>query len=151
MFPPGTRGRGEATLHETGLSCTRYRYFDNSLGRWLSPDPLGTAGGYNLLGFNGSPTLVSDPLGLKAEGKKAHSGDPSVESPGARSGSHTKRAREDFPDLHPQKKKDDSAPKTGDNKLNSDHLTPEQKKRLLCRIRADSSSFRAAPDTVLAA
>ncbi|MCA9626198.1 MAG: RHS repeat protein, partial [Myxococcales bacterium] len=62
------RLQGQYWDHETGLSCTRYRYFDNSLGRWLSPDPLGTAGGYNLLGFNGAPTLVSDPLGLKAEG-----------------------------------------------------------------------------------
>ncbi|MEZ4373772.1 MAG: hypothetical protein R3B07_23325 [Polyangiaceae bacterium] len=56
-----------------------------------------------------------------------------LRSPGARSGSHAKRAREDFPDLHPQKKKDGSAPKTGDNKLNSDHLTAEQKKHFDAR------------------
>jgi RHS repeat-associated protein len=49
---------------ETGLCFTRFRYFDPEVGRWLSPDPLGVAGGRNLFGFDGSPSVDVDPLGL---------------------------------------------------------------------------------------
>jgi RHS repeat-associated protein len=49
---------------ETGFSSTRSRYFDATTGRWLSPDPVGLRGGFNLFGFNASPTVVADPLGL---------------------------------------------------------------------------------------
>jgi RHS repeat-associated protein len=49
---------------ETGLCCTRFRYFDAEVGRWLSPDPLGFMGGRNLFAFSGSPTASADPLGL---------------------------------------------------------------------------------------
>ncbi len=55
---------GQYADDETGLTCTRFRYFDPDVGRWCSPDPLGLAGGRNLFAFNGSPTLVVDPLGL---------------------------------------------------------------------------------------
>jgi RHS repeat-associated protein len=54
---------------ETGLCHTRFRYFDPDRGRWISPDPIGVAGGANLFGFNGTPTSDVDPLGLCAEGK----------------------------------------------------------------------------------
>jgi RHS repeat-associated protein len=49
---------------ETGLCSTRFRYFEPETGRWLSPDPLGIAGGANLLAFDGNPILDTDPLGL---------------------------------------------------------------------------------------
>jgi RHS repeat-associated protein len=49
---------------ETGFSYTRFRYFDAKHGRWVSPDPLGIAGGGNLMGFNGSPSNDVDPFGL---------------------------------------------------------------------------------------
>lgn len=49
---------------ETGLSCTRHRYFDPSVGRWCSPDPLGIHGGLNLFSLDGAPTTTVDPLGL---------------------------------------------------------------------------------------
>ncbi len=55
---------GQVADEETGLSCTRFRYFDAEVGRWLSPDPLGITGGLNLFGFDGSPTTNVDPLGL---------------------------------------------------------------------------------------
>ena len=55
---------------ETGLCYTRFRYFEAFTGRWLSPDPLGVFGGINLLAFDGSPTVVSDPLGLESCTKK---------------------------------------------------------------------------------
>ncbi len=35
---------GQYADEETGLSHTRYRYFDPEVGRWCSPDPLGIAG-----------------------------------------------------------------------------------------------------------
>ncbi|MEZ4373768.1 MAG: RHS repeat-associated core domain-containing protein [Polyangiaceae bacterium] len=108
------RLQGQYWDHETGLSCTRYRYFDNSLGRWLSPDPLGTGGGYNLLGFNGSPTLVSDPLGLKVDGHHSHSGDPSVESPGTRKKgeehAHAEAGEQNHPPGHLEKRADRAEP-----------------------------------------
>src|SRR5690606_6201453 len=55
---------GQYADAETGLCSTRFRYFDGEAGRWLSPDPLGLDGGANLFGFDGTPTVDSDPLGL---------------------------------------------------------------------------------------
>ncbi len=57
---------GQYADEETGLCYTRFRYFDPEVGRWCSPDPLGIAGGYDLIGFNGSPTQAIDPFGLTA-------------------------------------------------------------------------------------
>src|SRR5262249_33296586 len=59
---------GQYADEETGLCYTRFRYFDPEVGRWCSPDPLGIAGGNNLLAFDGSPTAVVDPLGLATTG-----------------------------------------------------------------------------------
>ncbi|MBK8255237.1 MAG: RHS domain-containing protein [Polyangiaceae bacterium] len=50
---------------ETGLSATRYRYFDADQAKWISPDPIGLRGGMDLFGFGGNPTNTVDPLGLK--------------------------------------------------------------------------------------
>jgi RHS repeat-associated protein len=58
---------GQYADEETGLCYTRFRYFDARHGRWLSPDPLGIAGGTNLLAFDGSPTVAVDPLGLECQ------------------------------------------------------------------------------------
>jgi hypothetical protein len=42
-----------------------YRFYNPSLGRWLSRDPLGERGGINLYGFVGNnPVLNMDGLGL---------------------------------------------------------------------------------------
>jgi RHS repeat-associated protein len=49
---------------ETSLCYTRFRYFDPERSRWISPDPLGVAGGSNLFGFDGAPTIYADPFGL---------------------------------------------------------------------------------------
>jgi RHS repeat-associated protein len=50
----------------TGLSLTLYRAYDPNLGRWLSRDPLGEAGGLNLYGYVGNdPINLLDPFGLK--------------------------------------------------------------------------------------
>src|SRR5690606_37827 len=55
---------GQYADDETGLCWVRFRYFDASVGRWRSPDPLGVLGGPNLPAFDGSPLAGSDPLGL---------------------------------------------------------------------------------------
>lgn len=49
---------------ETGLSMTRFRYFDADAARWLSPDPLGFDGGNNAFAFEAAPTRGTDALGL---------------------------------------------------------------------------------------
>lgn len=55
---------GQYADKETGLCCTRFRYFEASTGRWLSTDPLGLGGGPNLLAWGPAPVLTEDPLGL---------------------------------------------------------------------------------------
>ena len=58
---------GQIADEETGLCWTRFRAFDPEVGRWLSPDPLGVEGGMDLFGFNGSPQILVDPLGLTGD------------------------------------------------------------------------------------
>jgi RHS repeat-associated protein len=59
---------GQYADDETGLTSTRFRFFDPEVGRWCSPDPLGLAGGLDLHGFDGTPTVHVDPLGLSTTG-----------------------------------------------------------------------------------
>lgn len=50
--------------YETGLTCYGYRYYNSSLGRWLSKDPIAEAGGNNLYQFCvNAPTIKIDRLG----------------------------------------------------------------------------------------
>lgn len=49
----------------SGWNLTLYRAYNPSLGRWLSRDPVGEAGGINLYGYVGNDPLARfDPLGL---------------------------------------------------------------------------------------
>jgi RHS repeat-associated protein len=49
----------------TGLMDLRARWYDPTLGRFLSEDPIGVAGGHNLYGYVGSnPLRYVDPFGL---------------------------------------------------------------------------------------
>ena len=51
---------------QSELLLTHYRAYDPQLGRWLSADPIGEAGGINLYGYvNGNPINGWDPLGLQ--------------------------------------------------------------------------------------
>jgi RHS repeat-associated protein len=53
---------------ETQLYCFPKRYYDPRTGRWLSRDPLGEAGGFNLYAYCGNdPVNRHDPLGLESE------------------------------------------------------------------------------------
>jgi RHS repeat-associated protein len=50
---------------ELGLHYNRFRYYDPALGRYLSRDPVGLAGGLNLYLYAGNdPVNRADPLGL---------------------------------------------------------------------------------------
>lgn len=58
------RLQGQYEDEETGLTSSRYRYFDSKSGNFLSSDPIGLAGG--LLPHQYAPNAVGwiDPLGL---------------------------------------------------------------------------------------
>ncbi len=50
---------------ETGLVYFGRRYYHPGLGRWLSRDPIGERGGFNIYGFvRSNPMQFVDPLGL---------------------------------------------------------------------------------------
>ncbi|MFN5869193.1 MAG: RHS repeat domain-containing protein, partial [Akkermansiaceae bacterium] len=49
---------------KSGLVLTWFRAYDAEVGRWLSADPLGEAGGINLYGYvGGNPINLIDPTG----------------------------------------------------------------------------------------
>nr|WP_221383022.1 RHS repeat-associated core domain-containing protein [Actinoplanes polyasparticus] len=49
---------------ETGLHYNRFRYFDPATARYLSPDPLGLAGGPTPTAYPANPLTTIDRLGL---------------------------------------------------------------------------------------
>ena len=56
---------GHWNHEESGLYLTHYRAYDSSLGRWLSTDPIGVAGGINLYSYvKNMSTMAVDRLGL---------------------------------------------------------------------------------------
>ncbi len=49
----------------TGLSYYGYRHYSAVIGRWITRDPIGEAGGINLYGFvQNDPVNMIDPFGL---------------------------------------------------------------------------------------
>lgn len=60
------RWQGQYADVETGLYYNRYRYYDPDLGRYLSQDPIGHAGGNpNFYAYVSDPNIWIDPLGLE--------------------------------------------------------------------------------------
>ncbi|OBY54826.1 bacteriophage T4 gp5 trimerisation domain-containing protein, partial [Aggregatibacter aphrophilus] len=51
---------------ETGLHYNFFRYYEPVLGRFITQDPIGLAGGVNLYRFEGAVQNQTDPLGLFA-------------------------------------------------------------------------------------
>jgi len=49
---------------ETGLHFNRHRYYDPKVGRFISKDPIGLAGGVNVYQYAPNPVNWADPLGL---------------------------------------------------------------------------------------
>nr|WP_301286269.1 RHS repeat-associated core domain-containing protein [Serratia nevei] len=58
------RCQGQYHDHESGLHYNRYRYYDPEVGRFVSKDPIGYAGGLNVFQYVPNPTGWIDPLGL---------------------------------------------------------------------------------------
>jgi RHS repeat-associated protein len=61
------RFAGQYYDSETGLHYNYHRYYDPSTGRYLTADPIGSAGGINLYNYvGGNPVNMVDPFGLYA-------------------------------------------------------------------------------------
>jgi len=77
-FEPGRRGEVEKPLPqslrlqgqyedaETGLHYNLFRYYDPDVGRFVSQDPIGLLGGFNLYQYAPNPVQWIDPLGLSS-------------------------------------------------------------------------------------
>jgi RHS repeat-associated protein len=62
------RFQGQQEDAETGLHYNRHRYYDPSVGRYISTDPIKLAGGLNLHQYAPSPSQWTDALGLSSSG-----------------------------------------------------------------------------------
>ena len=61
------RFSGQYSDSETGLFYNYYRYYNPIIGRYIQPDPIGLAGGFDLYAYVGqNPINGIDPLGLVA-------------------------------------------------------------------------------------
>ena len=60
------RFQGQYWDEETGLHYNRERYYDPTVGRFVSSDPIRLIGGFNLHQYASNPVLWVDPLGLNA-------------------------------------------------------------------------------------
>ena len=58
------RFQGQYYDEETGLHYNRHRYYSPDSGRFITPDPIGLAGGLNNYQYVKNPTGWIDPLGL---------------------------------------------------------------------------------------
>ena len=58
---------GQQYDEETGLHYNRHRYYDPRQGRYITQDPIGLKGGWNLYQYPLDPVSDIDPLGLSDE------------------------------------------------------------------------------------
>ncbi|SET59192.1 RHS repeat-associated core domain-containing protein [Thorsellia anophelis] len=58
---------GQYLDNESGLHYNRHRYYDPNTAQYLTPDPIGLAGGFNPYGYVHNPTGWTDSLGLIGE------------------------------------------------------------------------------------
>ena len=57
---------GQQHDEESGLYYNRHRHFDPLQGRYITPDPIGLRGGWNMYQYPLNPIQVIDPMGLDA-------------------------------------------------------------------------------------
>ncbi|WP_205981813.1 RHS repeat-associated core domain-containing protein, partial [Pseudomonas viridiflava] len=58
------RFQGQYFDEETWLHYNTFRYYDPEVGRFITQDPFGLDGGFNLYGYCRNPVAWIDPLGL---------------------------------------------------------------------------------------
>ncbi|SFP08126.1 RHS repeat-associated core domain-containing protein [Ectopseudomonas composti] len=58
------RFQGQYLDRETGLHYNTFRFYDPDIGRFISPDPIGLAGGLNAYQYAENPIKWVDPFGL---------------------------------------------------------------------------------------
>ncbi|MGM3162299.1 RHS repeat-associated core domain-containing protein [Dickeya undicola] len=61
---PGLAFAGQLRDSESGLCYNRFRYYDPAGGCYVSPDPIGIAGGESNYGYVSNPMCWVDPFGL---------------------------------------------------------------------------------------
>ncbi|WP_237613301.1 RHS repeat-associated core domain-containing protein [Pectobacterium parmentieri] len=69
------RYAGQYADEETGLHYNLFRYYDPTVGRFTTQDPIGLAGGINLYQYAPNPLGWVDPLGLTIEEIKLNPGE----------------------------------------------------------------------------
>ncbi|EDU0978174.1 RHS repeat-associated core domain-containing protein, partial [Salmonella enterica subsp. enterica serovar Anderlecht] len=60
--------QGQHYDEESGLCYNRYRYYDPETGRYITQDPIGLKGGWNLYTYPLNSVEYIDPLGLSVWG-----------------------------------------------------------------------------------
>ena len=56
--------QGQSLDTETGLHYNRFRYYDSDVGMFISRDPIGLMGGFNVFAYAPNPIGWIDPFGL---------------------------------------------------------------------------------------
>jgi RHS repeat-associated protein len=84
---------GQAEDEETGLWYSRFRYYDPALGRFISADPLGLAGGLNAFAYAPNPLTWEDPLGLAGTNKRRRRQAARIEAATQRNGNVNRGCR----------------------------------------------------------
>ena len=64
------RFQGQFFDSETNLHYNRFRYYDSDVGMFVSRDPIGLLGGFNVFQYALNPTEWIDPFGLKRRKRK---------------------------------------------------------------------------------
>ncbi|MCE9886317.1 RHS repeat-associated core domain-containing protein, partial [Obesumbacterium proteus] len=60
------RMQGQQYDEESGLHYNRHRYYDPTIGRYITQDPIGLSGGWNFYQYTSNPVQQIDPLGNTA-------------------------------------------------------------------------------------